>query len=752
MANKFASNFTVDENEIDISARRVKNKDGEVLEIIAGTGENHTVTGSESKKVTKSVTEVVGSTKNATIGGKATVSVGGYSLTSTAAGTETFKTNRTVEVTGNNKVTAGSEEVIIKGDATETVSGDKTVGVTGNENVTVGGDRQDTVDGSAIYNNHGYTNNVYGDCAVGVSGNSTETVNKNKTVDVLGDITVDGKTATVEVSGNYTESVGGDKGVTVQGNLTDTVVGSKADTVSKGYTFNSASANVTVDGVLSKNVGGENDTNSGNKTEIVNGLNTIGGSRLYVATDNPIKYSEPYYLNNKFNAVKMTSASGADYEVLVKGGKLLTSDLVINVLDYGVVGDGVTDDTQAIQSALNAVGDISVVWFPPKNYICNGVKVNSNTTILGYGASLKATTADNAMRNNADGATGGYSANQNISIRGLDFCSTNSYNCTLLTFGHSNNITIADCSFHDISGWHMIEINGSRDVLIENCKFYNYGSASATNCTEILQLDAMGESGWFPWFGPYDGTISQYVTIQNCTFDLTNSMPSNSMRKPCAIGNHSYVSWNARNINIINNIIRGRNGISAVSLNEAVIDGNQMIDVDNGVFINIQTRGLAVTNNVINGIFGADTDLNKRGVYITGSLYNELLNINISNNIIKNMRGHGIVPSGSNITVANNVIGGSGASGIYCGYDTLMLSVTGNIIYNSGTYDIYCNYHSFDGSKTTSVIANNVILTFGNTDSSSAMNVLVGGNEILTTFSKGSAVSYNNYKGTTLWS
>lgn len=58
MADKYASNLTIDKNTVDISARRVKNKGSERLQIIAGAGEDHTVTGSQVENVTgnKSVT------------------------------------------------------------------------------------------------------------------------------------------------------------------------------------------------------------------------------------------------------------------------------------------------------------------------------------------------------------------------------------------------------------------------------------------------------------------------------------------------------------------------------------------------------------------------------------------------------------------------------------------------------------------------------------------------------------------------
>lgn len=68
---------------------------------------------------------------------------------------------------------------------------------------------------------------------------------------------------------------------------------------------------------------------------------------------------------------------------------------VYNVKDYGAVGNGSTDDTVAIQAALNAVPITGgVVYFPPSAgtsfyRFTAALVIKSYTTIFGYGAKLK---------------------------------------------------------------------------------------------------------------------------------------------------------------------------------------------------------------------------------------------------------------------------------------------------------------------------------------------------------------------------
>ena len=65
---------------------------------------------------------------------------------------------------------------------------------------------------------------------------------------------------------------------------------------------------------------------------------------------------------------------------------------IINVKDYGAKGDGATDDQTAIQAALDVSGP-KIVYFPASTtaYMNSGrLFVKSDTTIIGYGATLKA--------------------------------------------------------------------------------------------------------------------------------------------------------------------------------------------------------------------------------------------------------------------------------------------------------------------------------------------------------------------------
>lgn len=221
----------------------------------------------------------------------------------------------------------------------------------------------------------------------------------------------------------------------------------------------------------------------------------------------------------------------------------------VNVKNYGAKGDGVADDTQAIQNAIDSIKDSGgTIFVPSGTYLLKTMPWNSGnsnvsaclhlyndqTLELENGAILKR--GSNSVNHlifthNDDNATV-YDGARNIIIRGGTIDENNIFNTndTAVNITHAFNIIVENVTFKNSSGtWHYIEINSSRRVKIANCNFLS-GSNS-----EDIQLDAAIGGGNL---GQNDETVCKDIDISYCYFD-SGAHPG--------IGNHSdYAHTNIR--------------------------------------------------------------------------------------------------------------------------------------------------------------------------------------------------------------
>lgn len=99
-------------------------------------------------------------------------------------------------------------------------------------------------------------------------------------------------------------------------------------------------------------------------------------------------------------------------------GKKLS--LHTTVTAYGAAGDGLADDTSAIQAALNAKKEGGTVYFPAGTYkITQPVFFYSDQILIFQGGAtlLQGASMDNLMMNYSTAEMGAYDATQNVIIR-----------------------------------------------------------------------------------------------------------------------------------------------------------------------------------------------------------------------------------------------------------------------------------------------------------------------------------------------
>lgn len=233
------------------------------------------------------------------------------------------------------------------------------------------------------------------------------------------------------------------------------------------------------------------------------------------------------------------------------------ANYIYNVKDYGAIGDGITDDAQHIQNAINDCNNNGggIIFFPAGTYALSTALFNASTpgiasALMCYKNQILVGTKNTTLLASGNNVThiifnenafsdGYYNGDGNIIISNLTFKVGNvPVKCTAINITHASNIIVEKCSFYNIPTWHCIEINSSKNCEVRNCYF-----DSSNNTTEDIQLDAaFGEGN----LGANDGTVCTDIKIYNNYFE-SGSHPS--------IGNHSDYAHN--NIRIYNNIFNG---------------------------------------------------------------------------------------------------------------------------------------------------------------------------------------------------
>lgn len=157
-----------------------------------------------------------------------------------------------------------------------------------------------------------------------------------------------------------------------------------------------------------------------------------------------------------------------------------TAAQIINVkkAPYNAVGDGVTDDSAALQAAFNAAAGSpgSIVLFPTGSYLHN-----ATLTVSGTGTSVLSLNKANTILTGAglvlDGARTSLSS-FTFNSHGLIQNNSNQSkisNCSLngqeLYLNNTNNVVITGCDLTVSSSVYGISAYLGDKILIENCKF-----------------------------------------------------------------------------------------------------------------------------------------------------------------------------------------------------------------------------------------------------------------------------------------
>jgi parallel beta-helix repeat protein len=394
----------------------------------------------------------------------------------------------------------------------------------------------------------------------------------------------------------------------------------------------------------------------------------------------------------------------------------------VNVLDFGAVGDGVTDDTAAVQAAITsmAVTGGNLV-FPDGNYkITSTLTLSSNVNYIAQGNAIITLDVPEIGLQIPNAGT-------KITINGFTIGGTSARAISSTIGGTCSRITITN---NTISGATLagagytsgVFFTNASDCVVENNSFSNNGVGTGT----VFSADVA-------FYAPAAGTqnsrnkilnnrcasvvasfnilafnIDRTVISENSCSGALNGSGNNSGYGIAVYDTSSYTlpysttSFNTISDNIVTNT-QGT-GIYGASIDNTSIVGN--VCTTNGTTQLDAT--LPVGGIVLNGPFCSQNLIVGNTVASSGkdgiciSTNNDTT---VSGNTISACAQHGIHLRGSSneLSVSNNVVIASGKRGIFDNVDAKrFISVTGNTVRASTEAGIEIN------GMTQSVVASNV--------------------------------------------
>ncbi|EHM45121.1 hypothetical protein, partial [Hafnia alvei] len=393
-----------------------------------------------------------------------------------------------------------------------------------------------------------------------------------------------------------------------------------------------------------------------------------------------------------------------------------------------------TDQTAGIQAALNAASGSTLLLGNGVYGTSSSLKIPSNThIIMSPGAVIRRLNGevDALLINDSDGSVGGYLANINITIEGGTIdggYALTDRNCNLLNFGHCSNIIVSGVKFINSGGrFHSIEINSTKNAIVEKCLFQTGGRDEYNG--ECIQLD-LADYGGFPWFGPYDGTTCTDIKIiNNVVYDWA-----------CAVGMHTTLSkTQSYGLIITGNTFRvSKAGIKILNWSNVQISDNDIAWMPASVtstqnssrFFGIRCLSnyntvcsyVHITNNTIKRTQTDVKTQDHRGIDVstesTGDVYaSSFTNVIVSGNIVAGCyRAHINCASITDAIISNNKIFKMGSfdesdptainfAGI-SSYGVIRSIVTGNIVEG---FQMWVNYGSRETACESAIVTNNIV-------------------------------------------
>jgi len=382
-------------------------------------------------------------------------------------------------------------------------------------------------------------------------------------------------------------------------------------------------------------------------------------------------YTNKDYVDSQVNVVA-SSISNVNTQVTSHSAQL--AEIAFNVKLFGAKGDGTTDDTAALQTAISAVKTAGggTLLFPKGTYlISNQLSISSVTHMHCIGAK-----DGSSIIKRPSGAGNNLlviDGSNKVTVEGLYFLGTGDVASDLgnlprgIILSNSNDIRIIDNWFSDLAGFGIEMGNSSYNVQVRGNTLWNIGNS--------LAQDGAGDG--------HAISMAYYLT-DGTTSIIERVVITNNLIHDCRVrGIEVWTSTggSVKDVVISNNIIKNtsRTGIAVFhdgtgTINNILIEGNSLDSCGNAncngsiEILGANTRDVVIKGNSIksSGSGGIDLDSSTKAILISENVINyaswrgvcirsTTSLISVLGNVIRNCGNEGIIVAASNCLIKGNI-------------------------------------------------------------------------------------------------
>jgi uncharacterized protein YjdB len=305
---------------------------------------------------------------------------------------------------------------------------------------------------------------------------------------------------------------------------------------------------------------------------------------------------------------------------------------------YGAAGNGVTNDTSAIQKAIN---DYDVVDLQGKTYLTNQLHLKSNATVKN----------GTLISKNAESVLDGYEIS-NVTIDNVTIDGQNSSETGIFLW-LADNASVSNCTVKNIRTKSSI----AAGIFLRSCSYGNIYNCSVSNIVGVQNGTVGDDVGTSR--GVHLDTCT-HMTVDHCNISEIRSLEDGDGIQ--FLDDSSTIDTNAYNVISNCTFLNCDKRFIKLQQSGVTISGNQLISNNSAemsaAIISVYASNISIENNILNG----NTDV---PIAIGSQIVDIINNVSIKNNNISYQQSNwqGTIVLESSSLVENVIIDGNTLNG-----------------------------------------------------------------------------------------